>query len=57
MPALVAMQHKANFRAKYHPPYQSGKLPRVTIVALMRQLIQLAHALTKAGWHLVTNRA
>ena len=57
MPALVAMQHKSNFRAKYHPPYQSGKLPRVIIAALMRKLIKLAYALIKAGWHLVTNRA
>jgi transposase len=48
MPALVAMRHNPDFKAKYQAMIKVGKPPKVAITALMRKLIELANALIKA---------
>ena len=48
MPALVAMRHNPDFKAKYQAMIKTGKPPKVAITALMRKLIELANALIKA---------
>lgn len=48
MPALVAMRHNPDFKAKYQAMIKAGKPPKVAITALMRKLIELANALIKA---------
>lgn len=48
MPALVAMRHNPDFKAKYQALIKAGKPPKVAITALMRKLIELANALIKA---------
>jgi transposase len=48
MPALVAMRHNPDLRAKYQALIKTGKPPKVALTALMRELIELANALIKA---------
>lgn len=48
MPALVAMRHNPDLKAKYQALIKAGKPPKVAITALMRKLIELANALIKA---------
>jgi transposase len=48
MPALVAMRHNPDFKAKYQALIKAGKPPKVAITALMRKLIELANTLIKA---------
>ena len=48
MPALVAMRHNPDLKAKYQSMIKAGKPPKVAITALMRKLIELANALIKA---------
>lgn len=49
MPALVAIRHNPDFKAKYLALIKAGKPPKVAITALMRKLIELANALIKAN--------
>lgn len=49
MPALVAMRHNPEFKAKYQALIKAGKPPKVAITALKRKLIELANALIKAN--------
>src|SRR5680860_265882 len=39
MPALVAMRHNPDLRAKYQALIKAGKPPKVALTALMRKLI------------------
>ena len=48
MPALVAMRHNPDMKAKYHALRTAGKPAKVAIVAIMRKLIETANALVKA---------
>ena len=48
MPALVAMRHNPDLKAKYQALIKAGKPPKVALTALMRKLIELANALIKA---------
>ena len=57
MPALVAMRHNPDFKAKYQALIKAGKPPKVAITALMRKLIELANALIKADRNWVTKGA
>lgn len=57
MPALVAIRHNPEFKAKYQALIKSGKPPKVAITALMRKLIELANALIKADRNWVTKGA
>jgi len=48
MPALVAMRHNPDLKAKYEHLRSAGKPAKVAIVAIMRKLIETANALVKA---------
>jgi transposase len=48
MPALVAMRHNPDLKAKYEALRAVGKPAKVAIVAVMRKLIEMANALVKA---------
>lgn len=48
MPALVAMRHNPDLKAKYEGLRAAGKPAKVAIVAIMRKLIETANALVKA---------
>jgi len=48
MPALVAMRHNPDLKAKYDALRAVGKPAKVAIVAVMRKLIETANALVKA---------
>jgi transposase len=48
MPALVAMRHNPDLKAKYEHLRSTGKPAKVAIVAVMRKLIETANALVKA---------
>lgn len=48
MPALVAMRHNPDLKAKYEDLRSAGKPAKVAIVAVMRKLIEMANALVKA---------
>ena len=48
MPALVAMRHNPDLKAKYQAMIKAGKPPKVALTALMRKLIELANTLIKA---------
>ena len=48
MPALVAMRHNPDLRAKYQAMIKAGKPPKVALTALMRKLIELVNTLIKA---------
>jgi transposase len=47
MPALVAMRHNPNLKAKYIALIAAGKPAKVALVALMRKLIILVNALIR----------
>ncbi|MFO7758357.1 MAG: transposase, partial [Roseovarius sp.] len=48
MPALVAMRHNPDLKAKYEDLRAAEKPAKVAIVAVMRKLIEMANALVKA---------
>ena len=48
MPALVAMRCNPDLKAKYQRQRSAGKPAKVAIVAVMRNLIEIANALVKA---------
>lgn len=48
MPALVAMRHNPDLKAKYEDLRAAGKPAKLAIVAVMRKLIETANALVKA---------
>ncbi len=48
MPALVAIRHNPDLKAKYDALRGVGKPAKVAIVAVMRKLIEMANALVKA---------
>ena len=48
MPALVAIKHNPDLKAKYEALRGTGKPAKVAIVAVMRKLIEMANALVKA---------
>lgn len=48
MPALVAMRWNPDLKAKYERLRLAGKPTKVAIVAVMRNLIEIANALVKA---------
>lgn len=48
MPALVAIRHNPDLKAKYEALRAAGKSAKVAIVAIMRKLIETANALVKA---------
>lgn len=48
MPALVAIRHNPDLKAKYEDLRTAGKPAKVAIVAVMRKLIEMANALVKA---------
>jgi transposase len=48
MPALVAIRHNPDLKAKYQALGKVGMPPKVAMTALMRKLIELANALIKA---------
>lgn len=48
MPALVAMRHNPDLKAKHEALRAIGKPAKVAIVAVMRKLIETANALVKA---------
>ncbi|MGH1464730.1 MAG: transposase [Cognatishimia sp.] len=45
MPALVAIRHNADLKAKYDQLVAAGKEKKVAITAVMRKLLVLANAL------------
>ena len=47
MPAIVAMRHNPDLKAKYDALRTAGKPAKVAIVAVMRKLIETANALVK----------
>ena len=49
MPALVAMRCNPNLKEKYKRLRTAGKPAKVAIVAIMRNLIEIANALVKAN--------
>jgi transposase len=57
MPALVAMRHNPDLKAKYQAMIKAGKPPKVAITVLMRKLIELANALIKANRNWVKKEA
>lgn len=57
MPALVAMRHNPDLRAKYQAMIKAGKPPKVALTALMRKLIELANTLIKANRNWVKKTA
>jgi transposase len=48
MPALVAMRHNPDLKAKYDALRAVGKPAKAAIVAVMRKLVEMANALVKA---------
>ena len=48
MPALVAVRHNPDLKAKYDNMRTAGKPAKVALVAIMRKLIEMANALVKA---------
>ena len=48
MPALAAMRFNPDLKAKYTQLRETGKPPKVAIVAIMRKLLETANALVKA---------
>lgn len=48
MPALVAVKHNPDMRAKYQDMITKGKPPKVALTTIMRKLIELANTLIKA---------
>ena len=48
MPALVAVRHNPDLKAKYDNMRIAGKPAKVALVAIMRKLIEMANALVKA---------
>jgi len=48
MPALVAVRHNPDLKAKYDNMRTAGKPAKVALVAVMRKLIEMANALVKA---------
>jgi len=57
MPALVAMRHNPDLKAKYQAMIKAGKPPKVTLTALMRKLIEPANALIKENRNWVKKEA
>lgn len=57
MPALVAARYNPDLKAKYKSLIDSGKPPKVAVVALMRKLIVMANALIKADRLWVPDRS
>ena len=57
MPALVAMRHNPDLKAKYQAMIKAGKPAKVALTALMRKLIDLANALIKANRNWVKKAA
>jgi transposase len=47
MPALVAIRHNADLKAKYDQLLAAGKEKKVAITAIMRKLLVLANALLR----------
>jgi transposase len=47
MPALVAIRHNADLKAKYDQLVAAGKERKVAITAVMRKLLVLANALLR----------
>jgi transposase len=47
MPALVAIRHNADLKAKYDQLVAAGKEKNVAITAVMRKLLVLANALLR----------
>jgi len=47
MPALIAVQRNAQFKAKYNQLIEVGKPPKLALTAIMRRLIVLANALIR----------
>ena len=47
MPALVAIRHNADMKAKYNQLIAVGKEKKVAITAVMRKLLVLANALLR----------
>ena len=47
MPALVAIRHNADLKAKYNQLVSAGKEKKVAITAVMRKLLVLANALLR----------
>lgn len=48
MPALAAMRHNPDLKAKYATLRDAGKPAKVALVAIMRKLVETANALVKA---------
>lgn len=57
MPALVAMRHNPDLKAKYTALITAGKPAKVALVALMRKLIILANTLIRENRKWEKNRA
>jgi transposase len=57
MPALVAVKHNPDMRAKYQDMITKGKPPKVALTAVMRKLIELANTLIKADREWTQNTA
>lgn len=57
MPALVAVKHNPDMRAKYQDMITKGKPPKVALTTIMRKLIELANALIKADREWAQNTA
>lgn len=49
MPALFAMRHNSDFKAKYQALIKAVKPPKVTITSLMQKLIELANVHIEAN--------
>ena len=49
MPALVAVRFDAATKAKDNALLAAGKPPQVALIAIMRKLLILAHALIRDG--------
>lgn len=56
MPALVAMRHNPDLKAKYTALRGAGKPAKVALIALMRKLIILANTLIRDNREWVKNR-
>ena len=57
MPALVAMRHNPDLKAKYTALIKAGKPAKVALVALMRRLIILVNTLIREDREWEKNRA
>jgi transposase len=57
MPALVAMRHNPDLKAKYAALIKAGKPAKVALVALMRRLIILVNTLIREDRKWEKNRA